>query len=1027
MQRYRRYLIQIVVVMFIVFLPGCLDPNGHPDTPVIVSNAQTRYPLGLHLAYLEDPTGSLTFQEIASSPHSRRFTPSREKYPNFGLTQSAYWLRVTLWSAGYEPADWLLEIGPQFLDAIDVYLPHPNGQITRIHMGGGIPFHEREFPHRHFITSLRLNPQTEQALYLRIQDRSRNRVAMTLWEPDAFHRAQELWNLGYGTLYGATLMMGFSGILIFLMFKERIFLYFSFHAFISLLIFLSWNGFAYQYLWPNSVRWHNVATLSLYCLGVGIHAVFTAEFLRVWRYNPTLYRLMHLGALLAIGLLLGLTITKEAGFQRLFFILSIPTTLLFGIIGFYAWRKKEPAAKTYLLIWGLYSLSSLITVLRDFGTVPATPLTDHISQLTFVLTLPFISVRVANRLNMNRREKEDAQEKALRAALDKERLMHEQNVRLDEQVKIRTDALREAKAEVERSHETLQRVFDNLDMLIYVADVETYEILFVNARTRTEFGDVEGQICWQALQRGQTGPCNFCTNDRLIKDGEPTGTYRWEFQNTATGRWYHVQDQAFRWPDDRLVRIEVATDITDLKRAEQQLLEQHRDLVRLQERRRIGDTLHDDLGQVISYINVQAQTALGLLAQEEHAKAEAALTGLVSVAQEAHSDVREYIQGTRQPQRRTGFFETVADIIKTLHQRYHLRIALQLPDNIPSPPFPPEVETHVLAIVREALTNVAKHANVDAARLIVQMTENTIRIIVQDEGAGFSPGSLPGDNRHFGLEMMREHAESIGAVLDIIASPVSGTWVTLDVPRSPTDFDKDISPIEEGLRLLLVDDHPLFLDGLRHMLESQGIEIVATAGDGLEAVKMAEKHHPDMILMDVEMPGCGGVEATRRIAARFPDIRIAMLTVAVNDEVLFDALKAGASGYLLKNLESESLFSMLSDLMQDQVVIAPHLATRVLDEFQEDIPGERPENPDEDGVDDALEEQGTADLTPRQIEVLRTVARGFTYKEVGNRLYISERTVKYHMGQILERLQLKSRAQAITYATQQGLIDREEE
>jgi DNA-binding NarL/FixJ family response regulator/signal transduction histidine kinase len=1031
MENHRRFLIGAALLVLVLALLGCRGDDGPlpAPAPVRLTDAQTRIPLGVHLAYLEDPSGALTLADVTAPPYSRQFTASRAPYPDFGLTQSAYWIRITLRNESGRPTPWLLEIGPPYLDAIDVYAPESGGapksdrEIRHVHMGDRLPFHEREIAHRHFLLDLPLSPHADQTLYLRMQDQTRIRIAMTLWEPDAFARAQALWTLGYGIFHGAALMMALNGLLVFLMFRERLFLYFSLYVLISLLIFLSWNGFAYQYLWPNRVRWQSTATLALFCTATSIHFIFTAEFLRIRRTNLTLYRLMHLGALLAAGLMVMLVTTGHPAFRQIFYLLSMPTALFFGGVGCYVWQQHQRTARTYLLIWGLYNLSFLITAASEFGILSSNPLTDHISQIIFVLTLPFILVWVADRLSASRHEKEKAQREALRASRENERLMREQNVRLERDVAARTRALREAKAGVERSRTMLQTVFDNLDMLIYVADIETYEILFINARTRAEFGDVEGRVCWQVLQRGQTGSCDFCTNDYLIEDGEPTGTYQWEFQNPVTGRWYHIQDQAFRWPDGRLVRIEVATDITDRKQAERQVLEQQRHLARLEERKRIGDTLHDDLGQVISYVNVQAQTALGLLAQDQETQAEAALKRLVDIAQEAHGDVRAYILGARESQAPEGFFAALAAHIQMLHQRYGLQVDLQLPEDVPAPFSGPEAQNQALSIVREALTNVAKHAEVDTAQLTVQATGGVTHITVRDQGRGFPPEPTAEAGAHFGLAMMRERAERIGGTLHVIAKPGAGTRVTLDVPHAAPELERAAAPLEAGLRLLLVDDHPLFLEGLRHMLTTQGAHVVGVAHDGDEAVAMAEAHQPDIILMDVEMPACDGVEATRRITARFPDVKIAMLTVVVDDEVLFEALKAGASGYLLKNLDSETLFARLSDLMQDQVVIDPRLANRVLDAFADRPTDPRPEHAEDEGSDTDPDGAEAVDLTPRQIEVLQAVADGLTYKEVGTRLHISERTVKYHMGQVLKRMQLKSRAQAIAYATQQGLIE----
>ena len=115
-------------------------------------------------------------------------------------------------------------------------------------------------------------------------------------------------------------------------------------------------------------------------------------------------------------------------------------------------------------------------------------------------------------------------------------------------------------------------ILNNIDVIVYVADLKTYEILYINEYTRKLFGDIEGKACWQSLQIGQDGPCSFCTNDKIItSEGKPTGIYHWEFQNTVTGQWFDISDMAIQWKDGRFVRLEVATDITDRKKVEEEL------------------------------------------------------------------------------------------------------------------------------------------------------------------------------------------------------------------------------------------------------------------------------------------------------------------------------------------------------------------------------------------------------------------------------------------------------------------------
>ena len=207
------------------------------------------------------------------------------------------------------------------------------------------------------------------------------------------------------------------------------------------------------------------------------------------------------------------------------------------------------------------------------------------------------------------------------------------------------------------------------------------------------------------------------------------------------------------------------------------------------------------------------------------------------------------------------------------------------------------------------------------------------------------------------------------------------------------------------MRVLLADDHPLFLDGLKSLLTLHGIEVVGTARDGIDVLEKARTLKPEVILMDIRMPHLDGIAAARVLKAEQPDIKIVMLTMSANDEDLFEAIKSGACGYLLKADETDKFFEMLSGLMRGEVPLSAGLAGRVLKEFARQAVAT---GPVETGNEQAL--------TARQMEVLGLVAQGLTYKEVGAKLFLSEHTIKYHMGQIIERLHLENRRQVIEYA-----------
>lgn len=215
------------------------------------------------------------------------------------------------------------------------------------------------------------------------------------------------------------------------------------------------------------------------------------------------------------------------------------------------------------------------------------------------------------------------------------------------------------------------------------------------------------------------------------------------------------------------------------------------------------------------------------------------------------------------------------------------------------------------------------------------------------------------------------------------------------------------------IRILLADDHQLFREGLATILNAQpDFEVIGEASDGLEVLIKARELNPELILMDIGMPVCDGLEATQKIKAELPDITIVMLTVRDEDEKLFTAIKSGAQGYLLKSIRSRELLAMLRGAVRGEAAITPALGGRMLEEFrnlskqtQNNIPPEE-----------------TVALTQREQEVLGLVAEGATDKEIADKLMLSIHTVKSHMRNVLAKLHLSHRHEAALYALREGLI-----
>lgn len=210
------------------------------------------------------------------------------------------------------------------------------------------------------------------------------------------------------------------------------------------------------------------------------------------------------------------------------------------------------------------------------------------------------------------------------------------------------------------------------------------------------------------------------------------------------------------------------------------------------------------------------------------------------------------------------------------------------------------------------------------------------------------------------------------------------------------------------MKIMIADDHPLYVEALENLLRSD-FEIVSKVDNGSKAVTEAYEKHPDVILMDINMPVMNGIEATRKILGELPEIKIIILTCFEEKESLFRAVKAGASGYLLKNLDGKEIIAGLMELEKGRNPFAPGFEACILQEFQDNYPKF------------ASTDELTDKLNDRQIEVLTLVTQGLTYREIGQQLFLSERTIKYHMGKIKKILNLKTQEQVIALAWQKGL------
>ena len=214
----------------------------------------------------------------------------------------------------------------------------------------------------------------------------------------------------------------------------------------------------------------------------------------------------------------------------------------------------------------------------------------------------------------------------------------------------------------------------------------------------------------------------------------------------------------------------------------------------------------------------------------------------------------------------------------------------------------------------------------------------------------------------------------------------------------------------EELRVLLVDDHDLFRTGLRSLLEDQGLQVVGEAENGSAALRLASELAPDVIIMDLKMPGLTGVETTRQISGMAPLTRVVVLTISADDEDVMNAVMAGACGYLLKDSSIDQLIAGIRAAAAGESLISPQIAAKLLQRLRAG------------SADAVAAETIRAELSERELEVLRLIANGKDNAEIARELFISPKTVKNHISNILMKLQIENRIQAAVYAVRSGIV-----
>ena len=461
--------------------------------------------------------------------------------------------------------------------------------------------------------------------------------------------------------------------------------------------------------------------------------------------------------------------------------------------------------------------------------------------------------------------------------------------------------------------------------------------------------------------------------------------------------------------------------------------EQVGDLAVADERSRLARELHDTVAQSL----VALVLRLERMEEPRQEVAEARL-----LARRALEDVRRAIWGLRPALLETlPFHEALAREVEHVADEAGLSSRVSVAGT--PRPLLPQQEMALFRIAQEALSNTIRHAAAHRVRASLSYLDDGVRLVIEDDGRGFDPAALemplpllaapsflpyfddpsspatPGEVGHFGLQTMRERARLVGGWLTLESAPDRGTRIIVDLPSTPLSAlllpagepePKAIPSAQPAIparriRILVADDHAVIRAGMRRLLEGYAdFEVVGEAADGLEALAEAQDLGPQVILMDMRMPGMNGLEALRQLRASNPDLRILMLSAYEQDEDVLESLKAGASGYLLKDMAPDELAQAIRAVAQGETLLAPGLTGKLVDRL-----GHLHENP-------------ANLLTAREAEVLRALATGLRNKEIARQLQVSERTVTFHLAHVYQKLGVNSRTEALSRALELGLL-----
>jgi signal transduction histidine kinase len=811
---------------------------------VILTDEQDEYPLGLHLEILEDKEKTWTINDVTSPELASQFVPSQEDAPNFGFTDSAFWVRFRVRNEADITTKWQLAIARTTNVAfMELYVPLPDQQGTKITKTGTyLPFDTRDVEHHQFIFNLPLPPGTEQTIHLRVETVGGLVLPMTLWSSTALAQKVRAEMLVLGIIYGVLLIMIGYNTIIFLFLRDVSYLYYVLFVAFFLLQILALDGVAHQYLWPNAVRWDALARPLLFGLGIVFALKFTASYLVTRVHAPKMHKVINF-LLIGLGIVIALTlITTFNLLVRPFAILLFASLISMLTTGFMVWRRGYRPARFFLLAWVLFLAGAIVLVLMVSGFVPMNAFTAQSYRYGLMALALMLVVALADRINLIRQERENAQAETARKQQETLELENELNIalqaskeELEERVDERTAELTKAKEVAEATQAALRKTNNKLatvmavsqdvvstlelDALLSLILEQLHQVIDYHGAGILTFKDevlhfraYQGLTLDSRLGSLMIPVVGVSPLRRAMLEREPfivddvwqePGLSR-EFQE-ATGlgmdalfadahAWIgipliigaraigllgciHREPGFYQTGDWQLARVFANQVAIALENA--QLYEQAQATAVAEERNRLARELHDSVTQTLFSTNVIAQTTFRIW-DENPEDGRRNLEKLSLMTKGALAEMRTLLVELRP----TAVLQlSLHELLSTLADAALSRSRASVNLTIEGDCFlTDDAKIALYRIAQEALNNITKHSEATEINVALICDQKQVVVSICDNGLGFDPEATPPG--HFGLAIMRERAEKIGATLLLTSRPGDGTEIAVTWPNN---------------------------------------------------------------------------------------------------------------------------------------------------------------------------------------------------------------------------------------------------